>query len=165
VSVAYIWSIFIVYAMYCEGVRGVDPGIGDSWRVQLQNGYELVMIDTQEQAFIVTPSGGQAHHDLTRIGATDRFIVAEDGGHFFLTDVRSRTETSLRTEAELKDALRRAGESAVELLPPGDFYNKHRWGPADAVATTAAFVPPGLVFLVFVWRLARFAFSGRVRTA
>ena len=160
-----MWVIFVVYGIYCEAVRGVDPGIGDSWRVPLKNGYELVMIDTPEQAFVVTPGGGQAHHDFTRIGTTDRFVVVEQGGHFFLMDARSGNESSLRTEAELKESLQGAGEPAIELLPPGDYYNKHRWGAADAVGSAAAFVPPGLVFLVFVWRFARFAFAGPVRTA
>lgn len=41
----------------------------------------------------------------------------------------------------------------------------HRWGLADAVAGSVAFVPPGLVFLLFAWRFVRFAFASQVAHA
>jgi hypothetical protein len=133
-----------------RSVRGVDLGLGDSWRVPRPHGYTLTMIDTPDQAFVSAPSGTQLHYELTRIGATDRFVAVEHGGQFVLIDVRSGSESVLPTEPDLQAALSAAGESAIELLPPDDFYNEHRWGMADAVAGVLAFIPPGLAFLMFV---------------
>lgn len=57
------------------------------------------------------------------------------------------------------------GDATIELLPSGDYYAKHRWGLADAVAGAVAFVPPSLVFLLFAWRFVRFAFARQVPQA
>lgn len=155
VSIAYMWGIFVLYSIHCEAIRDVDLGIGDSWRVPLIEGYRLSMIDTPEQAYVMAPGDRQLHHDLTRIGATDHFVAVEDKGQLFLIDGRSGGESRVATESDLQTALRGAGEPAVELLPPGDFYNEHRWGTADAVAAAIAFMPPWLATLVFLWRLMR----------
>ena len=163
VAVAYMWGVFVLYSIHCEVIRNVDLGIGDTWRLPLTYGYTLTMIDAPSQAFISTPGGTQLHHELTRIGTTDRFIAVEHGGQFFLIDARSGGESSLPTEQDLQTALRADGESAIELLPPDDFYDQHRWGMADGVAGGVAFVPPSLAFLLFAWRFVRFAFASQVK--
>ncbi len=164
-SIAYMWGIFVLYGIHCEAVRGVDLGLGDSWRVPLTHGYSLTMIDTPDQAFVETPNGGQAHHGLTRIGSSERFVAVEHDGHFFLTEVRSGSESWLTTEPDLQSAVQKAGEATIELLPPAVYYTNHRWGLADTVAGGVAFVPPGLVFLLFAWRFVRFAFASQVAQA
>ena len=164
-SIAYMWGIFVVYGIHCEAVRGVDLGLGDSWRLPLTPGYTLMMIDTPDQAFVETPNGGQAHHGLTRIGSSERFVAVEHDAQFFLTDVRSASESALKTEPELQSVVQKAGEATIEMLPPGDYYAKHRWGLADAAAGGVAFGPPALVFLLFAWRFVRFAFAGQVAQA
>ena len=155
VSLAYVWAIFAVYAVYCEAIRDVDLGIGDSWRVPLTHGYALTMIDTPDQAFVRLPSGAQHHHGLKRISATEHFVTVEDEGRFFLMDVRGGRELVFLTEAELRAALKSSGEATVELLAPGDYYDAHRWGGFDAIAASLALVPPGLAFLIFLWGFAR----------
>jgi hypothetical protein len=62
----------------------------------------------------------------------------------------------------LQSAVQKAGEATIELLPPAVYYTNHRWGLADTVAGGVAFVPPGLVFLLFAWRFVRFAFASQV---
>ena len=154
-SVAYMWAIFAVYAVYCEAIRDVDLGIGESWRVPLTHGYTLTMIDTPDRAFVRLPSGAQHHHGLTRVSATEHFVTVEDEGRFFLMDVRGGRESVFLTEAELRAALQGSGETTVELLSPSDYYDAHRWRALDAIAATLALAPPGLAFLTFVFGFAR----------
>jgi hypothetical protein len=154
-TVAYMWAAFAAYGVHCEAIRDVDLGLGDSWRVPLTRGYTLTMIDTPQQAFVRAPGGGQSHLGLTRIGATERFVALEDEGRFFLLDARSGSELLLRTEPELQAALRASGDSHLSLLPPGEFYDTHRWGGADAVAAGFAVFPPTLAFIVFMRRFVR----------
>jgi hypothetical protein len=59
------------------------------------------------------------------------------------------------TEAELRAALRGSGETSVELLAPGDYYDAHRWEAFDAIAASFALAPPSLAFLMFVFGFAR----------
>src|SRR5262245_44998015 len=42
ISLGYTAAGFVVYAVYCETVRDVDLGLGDSLRVPLGYGYRLV---------------------------------------------------------------------------------------------------------------------------
>lgn len=160
-ATAYLWSAFAVYGVWCETVRDVDLGIGDSWRVPLTDGYRLTMIDTPDQAFVSDPRGHQSHFGLKRIGTTDRYVAGEDERGFFLIDSQRRMDSPAESEAELRTQLSAAGAEGLALLTPGEFYDRHRWGAADAVAA-ALMVGPPLVGLCILSVL--FARSGTPAT-
>jgi len=115
-SLGYVAAAFAVYAAYCEVVRDVDLGIGDSWRVPLGNGYRLVMIDTADQAFIESPTGLQLHFGLTRIGTAGDVIAGKDEHGLFVIDSRRHTEHAVASESGLGGIVPAAPASAGRLL-------------------------------------------------
>jgi hypothetical protein len=151
----YAGGAFAAYAVWCEVVRDVDPGIGDSWRVPLGNGYSLTMIDTSEQAFIRGPRGEQSHFGLTRIGSGRDVVAGEAESSFFLVNVRQHTDTSFASEADLQRQLSLQGVGQLQLMPPAEFYDQHRWGAADGLAAIAIAVPPFAALMFLVRRFAR----------
>jgi hypothetical protein len=154
VSLAYAASVFVAYGVYCEVVRDVDLGFGDSARVPLGHGYRLVMIDTAEP-FIVAPDNRQMHWGLKRVGATEDFIAGEDERGFFVITSRQRAEQTLSSESDLKTALPSGIGDRLQLLPPDDFYQQHRWGWPDIVAVLLIVVPPLAAFSLLALRFAR----------
>lgn len=156
ISLGYAAAGFAAYAVYCELVRDVDLGIGDSWRVPLGNGYRLVMIDTPDQAFIESPTGSQLHFGLARIGMAGDAIAGEDQHGLFVIDSRLQTEQVVTAESGLRRNLP-SGAGQPQLVPPQDFYNHHRWGMQDVIAASVIIVPPLMLLFVLAWRFARSA--------
>jgi hypothetical protein len=151
VSLGYAAAGFAAYAVYCEVVRDVDLGIGDSWRVPLGHGYRLIMIDTPDQAFVESPTGVQLHMGLARIGTTEDLIVGEDAQGLFVIDGSHQTEHAVAPESGLRGIVL-GGSGQLQLVSPDDFYNRHRWGMPDVFAAIAIIVPPFLLLIVLAWR-------------
>jgi hypothetical protein len=163
-SLAYVAVGFVLYAAYCEVVRDVDLGIGDSWRVPLGSGYRLVMIDTPDQAFIEGPSGQQLHFGLKRLGVAGHVIAGEDEHGLFAIDGQRKTDLAVGSESDLR-AIFPTGAADSRLVAPGDFYDHHRWGLPDVVAAALMVVPPFVVFCTLaLWFVrARPAANGQQR--
>jgi hypothetical protein len=154
VSLGFAAAGFLVYATYCEVVRDVDLGIGDSWRVPLGNGYRLVMIDTPDQAFIKSPDGRELHFGLKRIGSAGDLIAGEDEHGLFLIDGQRRTDEAIASESGLRKVLP-PGSGEPQLVAPANFYDVHRWGWPDVVAAVLIVAPPFLMFCALAWRFVR----------
>ncbi len=151
----YVGGVFAAYAVWCEAVRDVDLGIGDSFRVPLGNGYSLMMIDTSEQAVILGPRGEQSHFGLNRVGSNGNVVAGEDEHGFFLVNVRQHTDTSVESKTELQRQLSYLGIGELQLLPPDEFYVRHRWGAVDGVAAAVIGIPPLAALFLFGVRFAR----------
>jgi hypothetical protein len=154
IGLGYVAVGFVVYATYCEVVRDVDLGIGDSWRVPLGNGYRLVMIDTPDQAFVESPSGLHLHFGLKRIGTAGHVIAGEDEHGLFVIDGQRHTDEAIASESSLRRMFP-AGSSEPQLIAPENFYNHHRWGLPDVVAAVLIVVPPLLMLCALAWRFVR----------
>jgi hypothetical protein len=154
VSLGYVAAGFIVYAGYCEVVRDVDLGIGDSWRVPLGHGYRLVMIDTPDQAFVESPGGLQLHSGLKRIGTAGNLIAGEDDHGLFVIDGQRHTDEAIASEFGLHSVFP-YGSGEPQLVAPGDFYHDHRWGLPDLIAAVLIVMPPLLVLCALASRFVR----------
>jgi hypothetical protein len=153
-SLGYVGVGFVVYATYCEVVRDVDLGIGDSWRVPLGNGYRLVMIDTADQAFVEGPSGLQLHFGLKRIGTAGDVIAGEDEHGLFVINGERHTDETIASESSLRGVFP-AGSGEPQLVAPEDFYRHHRWGVPDLLAAVLIVVPPVLLLCALALRFVR----------
>lgn len=150
---------FIVYAYWCEQVRGVDPGLGDGFHVPLGSGYELWMIDTSEQAFVRGPDGGDSGFELKRLGFDDRTVYYEvTPGRFHLVRKDSGVASSDLTFDALASRLDVIGAPPPVLAAPEDVYMRLRWSWLDLAAWPMIFGAPGLmtVFVArYVWRIRK----------
>jgi hypothetical protein len=152
VSLAYAAAGFVAYGAYCELVRDVDMGIGDSWRVPVTDGYRLIMIDTPDQAFLEDSSGRQLHYGLKRIGAAGHVIAGEDEHGLFAIDAQRHTDETIASESALRTVSTLDGSA---LIAPADFYDRHRWSAPDAVAGALIVAPPFLLLCVLAVRFVR----------
>ncbi len=132
-TVGYVAVAFAAYATWCEKVRHVDPGIGDSWQVPLPNGYRLVMIDRPDQAFIESKERRQ-HSGIRQLAVAGDAIYARDASSLFRVDTKSSAETVVE-------------RSPAELVSPIDYYDAHRWTNEDR---EAAIVGPALPVVAFL---------------
>jgi hypothetical protein len=150
---------FVGYGLWCETTRGVDAGIGDGWRVPLGSGYQLMMIDTMEQAYIESPKGEQCGMGMPRLGFDDHAVYFEAQRDTFglIEKATGRLSTGL-SEAELAAKLELLGSPTVRLRPPERVYSSLRWGAKDLLAIPMVLGLP--VFLTlgvgsYVWRVWR----------
>ena len=143
-------AAFAGYAIWCEAVRHVDPGIGDVWRVPVGNDLSFCMIDVPDDGYLLKGgcSGAPIVHGITELAAAgDRVIgISESSGPFVL-DTRTG---ELQTFASVDAALARMTPRPV-LQGAGDFYDSRRWGRADVLAAVLIAVP-AIVAVIF-WYL------------
>ncbi len=150
----YFGVAFIVYSLWCTTIRGVDFGIGDTWNVRLENGYELVAIDSFEYPFISHGdttvvdgiTGIAQSHDvlLLKTGKTDRDQPGEHRDPFILLNMATSITEPYTTESALRAAATRHGTAAFQWEAPEMFYTKRRWGVLDLLAVL-------LILTVPVW--------------
>ena len=153
---------FVGYGLWCEASRGVDPGIGDSWEVPLGSGYQLLMIDTTEHAFVQSPTGEQYGNGLRRLGFDDRAVYFETEPDIFqvIEKQTGKSSTGL-SESGLATELHSLGSPAAKLLPPGQVYSILRWEAKDLLAIPMVLGLPALLtigvasYIWKVWRNAR----------
>lgn len=142
VLLAYGVVAFSVYAIWCESVRKVDPGLGDYWRAPLAGGYSLVMIDVPEQAFIEARSKPDANLPVSSLFVTGRFIAAEDRDGTFLIDTATGAVRRCASRMDLDRELGKRGVGPARLEPPSTVYAAHRWTGADAAAGLVILLVP-----------------------
>lgn len=149
--VAYGLVAFVGYAVWCEAVRGVDPGLGDSWVVPVGQGCTLVMGDQPTNAQISCPHHEQLLEGVTRVALAGEELVGESHGKFYAVNLRERTTRSLGSEGEAITLLRHSGLPSAELLPVNDFYIARRWSYLDVLAAfLIAAIPAALALSLFI---------------
>lgn len=150
---------FILYGLWCEMVRGVDPGAGDSFRVQIGSGYQLEAIDTMDQAFIRTPSGEEFGWSMKRVGFDDRTVYFEtQSGTFELIEKINGQAIKDVTYTTLLQKLQELGSSSVNLRTPDVVYDDLRWEMKDLAAIPLIFGVPGFLTVgvaAYIWRVRR----------
>jgi hypothetical protein len=143
-------AAFAGYAIWCEAVRHVDPGIGDGWRVPVGNDFSFCMIDVPDNGYLLKGgcSGAPIVHGITELAAAGDLVVgtSESSGPFVL-DTRTG---GLRTLVSVDAALARITPRPI-LQRAGDFYDSRRWGRADVIAAVLLAVPA--IVAVILWYL------------
>jgi hypothetical protein len=146
----YAGAAFVGYAIWCEILRGVDPGIGDSWQVPVGNDHYFCMIDVPAEGYLLKGgcSGAPIVDGITELGSSDDLVFgnSKSSGPFLL-DTRTG---ALQTFASVETAVARI-TPRPNLRGAGDFYIRQRWGRADAIAVVLIGVP-ALAITVF-WYL------------
>jgi hypothetical protein len=143
---------FIGYSIWCELARGVDPGIGDMWKIPLVNGYSLVAIDLPSQAYIQTSSGDQIFFELTAIGRKGTFLfgMVQNKALYFVINTSIGSTELFKSEQAFHDKSKLLGINTFEMEPPEKFYFRYRWGVADLIAALVIVSIPFSVFII--WR-------------
>jgi hypothetical protein len=169
-------AIFVAQSFVNERYFHRDPGIGDSWKCPLPNGYAMEMIDVPDHAWIykpaTQPSGSIGSQDDTiagvqlfqvagqyLAGGTDdsglgRRLAGEDGvDSYFLWDTVSGTRKRFANVANLRSAMSQLGLQ-LSLEPVGRVYRRYRYTWFDNVVSAAIIAPVLLgLGLLGVWIL------------
>ena len=124
---------FIIYGIWCETVRHVDAGIGDSWEVPVGNGYFFCMIDVTESGYLMQGgcSGEPLIDNITNLAADgDRIVGITGSNGAFVFDTQSR---AVRTFPDIGKALGQfSPQPAIQAA--NSFYIERRWGWLDLEA-------------------------------
>ena len=139
---------FGAYALWCETVRGVDPGLGDSWVVPVSNGYTFNMGDLTDKGYLRGPSGEQLQYGIERLGAAGDVVAFESDGNFYIFNTRTRTPQAIASESLAIATLRASHGTDSSLLEPNTFYLERRWGPLDMLAFIVISLPPAAAILL-----------------
>jgi hypothetical protein len=133
-------AAFAAYAVWCEAIRDVDPGIGDSWRVPIGDEWYFCMIDVPDNGYLLKGgcTGAPIVHGITELRAANHVVVgnSESSGAFRL-DTRTGT---LQTFANMDAALDQMTPRPI-LESANDFYANRRWGKADVFAAVLIGLP------------------------
>ena len=135
ILLAYGGITFIGYAIWCERVRHVDPGIGDGWAVPVANNYSFWMIYIPEHGSLGKEDGSSPAVisdivELAEVG--DRVIGRSTSQGLFILNTRSG-ELHAFLESE---AVQREISPLPTLESANAFYIHRRWGLLDLVAIT-----------------------------
>jgi hypothetical protein len=161
----YLGIAFVVYAMVSEAIgRPID--YGDSWRLALGRGYQMLMIDTTDHAAI-TSKGPSVVADITNIEQVGSMVIGKTTGKdtppFFLLDTGTGRYVTFADEVALRTAAKKSGVSSFTLHTTNDFYYQHRIGSFERWAYSIIGLFPVIGFcwligyLVRLRRRARFA--------
>jgi len=108
---------FVVHAGWSLA-RGVDPGIGDTWMVPLQNHYSFVMIDTTGEGHLSKASGTNVRGVRRIAQVADSIIGESDSEGAFVLD----TSTDKLTRYPDLTAAAARFATPPQLQGPGEFY-------------------------------------------
>lgn len=142
IMIGYLGASFLLYAVWCEGYRKVDPSLGDCWHVPVVNGYQLVFIDIPEKGQLVSPKDMEAGFwsenlsDISLIGTKGDLIYGvSDNSGYFLFNTKDKKLRASKSKNEWEAWLEGSGLSANEELSKAyDFYINIRITPADWMA-------------------------------
>lgn len=141
ILLVYGFFAFVGYALYCEMVRKVDPGIGDGWQVPVGNNYYLCMIDVPDNGYLMSYgcSGSPIIDGITEINVVGNLVVGR-AKNAFIFDSGSGKLTEM-------DATSKAFQAhEAELLNVNDFYIRRRWNFLDIIAVFIILIP-GVCFI------------------
>jgi hypothetical protein len=156
-SIVYLVVSVVAYGVWCESVRGVDPGIADYQLIPLQDGFSLTFIDVPNRAAIYPrheTDGEALLPNIQHIGMVDGVVFGDMAqGEGFVLHTASGQIDRMPLSA-LPGALREIKAAGpVELLPVQAFYLARRYGWLDALAVIVIGVP--LLFAgLWSWRRA-----------
>ncbi len=126
---------FIAYGIWCEKVRHVDAGIGDSWMVPVGNDHFLCMIDIPEHGYLLKGgcSGSPAISDIVELAEVeDRIVGRSSSKGLFVFNTRSgELHPFLESEAVQKEI-----SPLPTLQSANAFYMRRRWGWLDLLAVS-----------------------------
>jgi hypothetical protein len=148
VLLAYGGVVFIVYGLWCESVRHVDAGIGDSWMVPIGNDYCFCMIDVPDKGYILkgSCSGSPRISDITEITLAANRIVgnSQSSGSFVFN-----TQSEKLQKFDNIDVALAQFNPRPKLKSAHTFYLTLRWGFADAMTLLMAGLPA--IGIIILW--------------
>ncbi len=154
VLLVYCGATFIAYAIWCEEVRHVDAGIGDSWAVPVGDDHFFCMIDVPDDGYLLKGgcSGAPAVSGITELAEIgDRIVGNSRSRGPFVLDTRSG---AVQTFATLEAALGQfSPRPSVQTAK--SFYLRRRWGWADLAAGVLTGVPAAGIVIVWYRRFIR----------
>lgn len=146
---------FIAYAFWCDSVRNVDIGIGDSWAAPVGNDYYFCMVDSTEDGDLVQGScfmdlSGNFDNRLVSNNITDlgqegeKVIGKQESGAFILDTGSGKLQHYTDIHAALQDF-----SPSPSMHSAYGFYMRNRWGLLDLVAFGLIGIPA--VAFIVVW--------------
>jgi len=148
----YLIFSFFIYAFWCEAVRGVDPGLGDSSKVPIGNGYSMKMTDLPNEAFIESPNEIKLS-SVVELGDNNGVLFGRKSDHlpYFIFDLTNGNVFDFPSEEEFNEELLKFGVQDADLQSSLDYYLQERWGFQDFLALILILLPPFLA----VWFLLK----------
>lgn len=169
--------VFVFQALVNEEVLQRDPGLGDTWKCPLPNGYALLMIDEPDQGVVFKPVNQQVEGVVgLQQAAVDGVRIMQVAGRYILGGAGSRSSDHFGDKAEVDsyflldtgtgqrqsfptyEALRTAaGQRGVKLTlqPIEAVYDKYRFTYFDMFVGCLLCVPPLLLGWLLVRRIVR----------
>jgi hypothetical protein len=177
-------TIFAFQALVNETILHRDPGIGDSWRCPLPNGYAILMIDQTDQGMVYNPKTqldddgvGVGEHDQDAVAGVRKLQMAGKtilGGadskafgspsstkdridEYFLLDTRAGTRSDFSDYDSLSAAAASLGIHA-NLEPIATVYSRYRFTCFEVFAGVLFVSPPilaGTLLTLWIRRLRR----------
>jgi len=134
IGMGLVW--FVGYAIV-SGLRGMDPGLGDSWSIPLTHDYFFCMIDVPDDGNLMRNecSGEAAVYGITQLSQCGDVVNGTNAEGPFLFDTASGT---LVPGAQREAVLERCNPS-THLQSPSEFYRAHRSGWPDILALVVLF--------------------------
>lgn len=142
---------FAAYALWCEAIRDVDPGIGDIWRVPIGNEWYFCMIDVPDNGYLLKGgcTGAPTVYEITELQTAGDLVVGKsESTRAFVLDTRTG---ALQTFASMDAALDQITPRPI-LQSANDFYVNRRWGKADVFVAGLIGLPAVAVALFwYLW--------------
>ncbi|KAA3610963.1 MAG: hypothetical protein DWQ05_20965 [Calditrichaeota bacterium] len=166
-TVLYFGIAVILYSIWCEVIRKVDPGFGDYWQVQIQNGYSLGMIDLPSNAFINIPGKYETIHSINRFATYENYILCETKQHgwgrensnpvtqYIIIDTNSNDNVKYLSLEQFDTFIKINNFNELDFKSPEEFYYKNRWTGHDLIALFLMVLPPLFLLFIFIRKVHR----------
>src|SRR5277367_4702 len=169
-------AVFVFQWIMNESVFHRDPGLGDSWKCPLPNGYAILFIDVTDNGTVYNPQTqlspdsvsdkDDAVSGVRRMQVAGRYILLEADSKIFehfgqetnqvdsyiLLDTQTGTRTVFSTDTALRNAAKQLGFNP-ELKTIYEVYSKYRWTWFDRANIALLLVPPLISFVFLVRRV------------
>jgi hypothetical protein len=139
----YFMAAFIIYGLWCEFVRNVDCGLGDGWKLPLNKGYTLQMIDIPEHGFIVAPDGRNILQGVEQIAMKSMivFLKTKESPSYHMLDTTNGTIDSFEDQTDFEKYCQNRNLQPPEFQTVNRFYLSRRWTYADIIAVIVILLP------------------------
>ena len=157
---SYVGSSIIAMIIISE-LLNVDIGFGDSWKVPLPNGYQLISIDMPENGSICKDADYRAEGvgGVKQIEVIGDSVIGLAGNKFFLLDTKEGKVAYYPSVLELQQ---RAGKTKIALISNDDYY----WTIREK-----AYIIGGIICLLFtltvlfvMWKVGLRLFESKTKT-
>ena len=170
-------AVFVFQALINEGLLHRDPGLGDTWKCPLPNGYALLMIDDTDRGWVYDPrtqgvdaAVGEQEDAVFGVrvlqvagryilGGADRQSFQHFGNEgkvdlYFLLDTRTGKRQAFSTFEALRATASQQGIQ-LTLQPIAAVYSHYRFTYFDVFVGLLLCVPPLLSAWLPVWWIVR----------